>query len=69
MATDPLCGMTVDVRTAAGSVVHVGQTYYFCSPRCQHEFEANPAQYAVSEKSLNDGSHDGHVALDLYARK
>lgn len=27
MATDPVCGMTVDERAAAGSVMHAGQTH------------------------------------------
>jgi len=51
MAADPVCGMTVDERATAGSVMHAGKTYYVCLPRCQHEFEANPAQYAASAKA------------------
>jgi Cu+-exporting ATPase len=31
MATDPICGMTVDPKGAAGKHEHNGQTYYFCS--------------------------------------
>ncbi len=46
MATDPVCGMTVDERRAAGSAVHAGVTYYFCSADCLRKFEANPAAYA-----------------------
>lgn len=30
MATDPVCGMTVDEKSAAGSASHAGQTYFFC---------------------------------------
>mgnify|MGYP000507022630 CR=1 FL=1 len=47
MATDPVCGMTVDA-SAAGSAVHAGKTWYFCSAHCQHEFEADPARYAAA---------------------
>ena len=28
---DPICGMNVEPDSAAGSHVHGGQTYYFCS--------------------------------------
>jgi Cu+-exporting ATPase len=45
MATDPVCGMTVDEKSAAGSASHAGQTYYFCSERCLGQFQANPAQF------------------------
>src|SRR5690348_6776623 len=31
---DPVCGMTVDPASAAGSHVHDGTTYYFCSKHC-----------------------------------
>jgi Cu+-exporting ATPase len=42
---DPVCGMTVDPAKAAGSSVHKGVTYYFCSPSCKARFDANPGQY------------------------
>ncbi|OZA29409.1 MAG: copper-translocating P-type ATPase [Hydrogenophilales bacterium 17-61-9] len=61
MATDPVCGMTVDERAAAGSVVHAGQTWYFCSPRCQHEFEAHPDHYAAGGNAATQAPHShGH---------
>jgi YHS domain-containing protein len=31
---DPVCGMSVDPRNAAGSVSHAGKTFYFCSTHC-----------------------------------
>ena len=31
---DPICGMTVNPATAAGSFNHAGKTYYFCSAGC-----------------------------------
>ncbi|MHB1093920.1 MAG: heavy metal translocating P-type ATPase [Thiobacillus sp.] len=46
VATDPVCGMTVDEHAAAGSATLAGQTYYFCSPHCQHKFQATPQDYA-----------------------
>lgn len=43
---DPVCGMEVDSNSAAGSVVHNGKTYYFCSTGCMRRFEEAPEQYA-----------------------
>src|ERR1700682_3524276 len=45
MATDPVCGMQVDERTAAGSSVFEGGNYYSCSAGCKKKFDANPAAY------------------------
>lgn len=43
--TDPVCGMTVDPDSAAGSHAHEGQTYHFCSQGCLDKFRADPARY------------------------
>ena len=48
-SVDPVCGMTVDPATAAGSSVHEGHTFYFCSTHCLHKFEAAPHQYVRGE--------------------
>lgn len=42
---DPVCGMTVQPQSAAGSHVHDGRTYYFCSPGCLAKFRDDPAYY------------------------
>ena len=42
---DPVCGMTVQPETAAGSYVHEGKTYYFCSPGCLTKFRQDPAAF------------------------
>lgn len=44
--TDPVCGMTVEPRTAAAEVEHEGETYYFCSEGCRKAFEEEPERYA-----------------------
>src|SRR6266540_729846 len=44
-STDPICGMTVDPASAAGSAAHAGRTYYFCSRHCLEAFRANPDRY------------------------
>jgi Cu+-exporting ATPase len=42
---DPVCGMTVQPSTAAGSYLHAGKTYYFCCQGCLERFRADPARY------------------------
>ena len=42
MAIDPICGMTVDPGSAAGSHEHKGQRYYFCGLSCLERFKADP---------------------------
>lgn len=46
MAKDPVCGMDVDEKTAAGTATYKGKTYYFCNPGCKARFEKEPLQYA-----------------------
>ena len=48
MVKDPVCGMTIDEKTAAGKSEYKGQTYYFCAPGCKKRFDADPARYAGS---------------------
>ncbi len=45
MATDPVCGMTVDPATARGVAQFQGDTYCFCSPACMHRFLSEPSKY------------------------
>lgn len=47
MAKDPVCGMQVDEKKAAGSATHGGRTYYFCSAGCKATFEKVPDKYAT----------------------
>jgi Cu+-exporting ATPase len=42
---DPVCGMTVDPGTAAGSYDYKGTTYYFCNPSCLVRFKKDPDVY------------------------
>ena len=46
MATDPVCGMTIDPTTARKTSDYRGTTFYFCSPGCKKAFDADPAAYA-----------------------
>jgi xanthine dehydrogenase accessory factor len=44
-AIDPVCGMSVDIATAAYRTEHAGQWYYFCCAHCQHSFAKTPERY------------------------
>ena len=48
---DPICGMTVNPATAAGSFRHEGATYYFCSKGCLQKF-INQASGAPTANNL-----------------
>ncbi|HEY9246643.1 MAG TPA: YHS domain-containing protein [Candidatus Methanoperedens sp.] len=45
MAIDPVCGMTVDEKTAQFKTDYKNNTYYFCSPGCKKAFETEPEKY------------------------
>ncbi|RLP71382.1 YHS domain-containing protein [Mycetocola manganoxydans] len=43
--TDPVCGMTIDPKTAAATREHDGARFYFCSAGCAEKFDADPHRY------------------------
>ncbi|NJD76381.1 MAG: YHS domain-containing protein [Candidatus Methanoperedens sp.] len=45
MAIDPVCGMSVDEKTAQFKTDYKGNAYYFCSPGCKKSFESEPEKY------------------------
>ena len=52
-ATDPVCGMSVDVSNPPGGVsTHNHKVYYFCGPGCKVAFEKDPEGYISGEKSI-----------------
>lgn len=54
---DPVCGMEVDPAHAAGHATHAGRLFHFCSTRCLHMFEADPARYASADTSPAAAPH------------
>jgi Cu+-exporting ATPase len=63
---DPICGMNVEPSSAAGSRVHNGQTYYFCSEHCLAKFKQDAEKFLKSPAAANaahgrEHSH-GHAA-------
>lgn len=47
---DPVCGMTIDEREAAGTSVYEGTTYRFCSLACKEKFDKDPKAYAAGTR-------------------
>jgi Cu+-exporting ATPase len=66
-ATDPVCGMSVDIATAKHKAEHAGQTHYFCSAGCRTKFEADPARYLAKPAQAGADAHgaDAHDAEHL----
>lgn len=66
MAIDPVCGMQVDERTAAGTSEYKGKTYYFCAPGCKASFDRDPEKYVRGQYGDqaagqgHQGEHGGH---------
>jgi Cu+-exporting ATPase len=57
MAIDPVCGMEVDEKTAAGKSEYKGKTYYFCSPGCKAAFDKEPEKYIQQGSSGHQSGH------------
>jgi Cu+-exporting ATPase len=53
MPIDPVCGMEVEEKEAAGSSTYKGEIYYFCSLHCKEEFDKDPERY-LKIKSPSD---------------
>lgn len=51
LARDPVCGMSIDRRTASHRHEVADTTYYFCSDRCREKFAAEPDRYLNSTAS------------------
>ncbi len=54
-ATDPVCGMQVDIHIAPATATVGGRSYYFCSDRCRDRFAKNPEPFLVSGPAATDG--------------
>jgi Cu+-exporting ATPase len=44
-ATDPVCGMQIDIADAAAMSIHKGRFIYFCNNACKEKFDADPEKY------------------------
>jgi P-type Cu+ transporter len=53
---DPVCGMQVKPEKAAGSFVHEGTKYHFCSGSCLDKFRKDPGHYLHASESAAVGA-------------
>ena len=51
LVIDPVCGMTIDPRHAAGTSQYDGTTFHFCAQSCKSAFDAAPGTYLMAEPS------------------
>jgi len=56
---DPVCGATVDPNTAEHKAIHENKVYYFCSAKCQTEFNKNHGLYLQQSSSNRHAAHYG----------
>jgi Cu+-exporting ATPase len=58
MATDPVCGMQVDEKSAVHTSTVEGKTYYFCAPGCKRSFDKEPHKYiGKAPPAMHDMPH------------
>jgi YHS domain-containing protein len=57
---DPVCGMEIDPKTAAGKSEYEGKTYYFCSSGCKKLFDKNPAKYVIESDTCQIETEHQH---------
>ena len=50
-ATDPVCGMQVEIPTARHTSEYGAEIHYFCGPGCKRAFEREPEKYAKDSGS------------------
>ena len=53
LVKDPVCGMEIDPKTAAGQSEFKGQIYYFCSYGCKKAFDKEPEKYVAKQGTHN----------------
>jgi P-type Cu+ transporter len=65
---DPICGMKVLPETAAGKIVHNGETVYFCSNGCLEKskkqtemLKTQPQMVQLGRKKVSDADFETHV--------
>lgn len=53
---DPVCGMHVEEKNAAGLSEHQGATYYFDKEECMEKFNQHPEQYVHAPAKVEVGN-------------
>lgn len=52
---DPVCRMAVDPEHTAGTLLHDGREYHFCSLRCARKFADTPERYTDATQAKASG--------------
>ncbi|MEE2656914.1 MAG: heavy metal translocating P-type ATPase [Candidatus Latescibacterota bacterium] len=65
-ATDPTCGMTVDVEPDTPRHVHEGVIYYFCCDGCRAHFAEDPAAVLVGKREKPEGVEDAEYTCPMH---
>jgi len=56
---DPVCGVSLDEKTAIYKSIHGNRIYYFHSSGCQAEFVRDPTRYASQAGESRHVTHYG----------
>ena len=56
MATDPVCGMSVDPASSKHQSAHDGETFHFCCGGCKTKFDASPATYLAAGETKGESA-------------
>lgn len=59
---DPVCGKRVNRNKAHIEIEYRGYQFYLCCPRCQAEFELDPAKYVRSARKKHRGKQSKRQA-------
>jgi Cu+-exporting ATPase len=59
--------MQVDEKSAAGTAVHDGKRYYFCSNHCMNQFKANPVRFVKGQTQTPSSQGVEHLHLAVSA--
>lgn len=62
MATDPVCGMTVDAHKAIYHARYNNQDFVFCCQHCMNNFKAEPTWYIESKSCCGSDKSDSHTS-------
>ncbi|MGQ0535596.1 MAG: YHS domain-containing protein [Methanobacteriota archaeon] len=52
MATDPVCGKSIDIRMWTERYMYDGMARHFCSADCRQQFVADPQKYMKQKSRL-----------------
>ncbi len=65
MARDPVCGMNVrEDKSNNLRSEYRGQNYFFCSDKCQKEFDRSPSNFAREKENRNQSNENQNVNQD-----